>query len=122
MSTSRHPAYGIHAQADAALDKGRFRHDLTPAWFDLVDIEGAIAIVGSEARLNALRANQLIHAAEYDHDHGPRWYRGDLERFELVEVDDPMSGGRALVIGALVGIGGWLVALAGAVVVKVLGR
>lgn len=108
--TTRHPS-------------GRFRHDMSPAWFDLVDIEGAIAIVGSEARLNVLRANQLIHAAEFSHDHGPKWYRGDLERFELpVEVEDPMSGGRALVIGALVGIGGWLVALAGAIVVKVLGR
>lgn len=100
MSTQRHAAY-----------TGRFRLDGTPEWFDLVDaVEAARILAGSPTaplnfdKLNNLRARGLISAGDTSAATGPRWYRGDIERFvdtPLEPVEDPLAPAR----GALLAIG-----------------
>ena len=108
--TSRYPAA-----------TGRWRLDGTPEWFDLVDEVEAARILGGDgppnrARLMNLRARGDISAADDSAATGPRWYRGDIERFLWDDTaDKPLAPARAVevaciasAIAGLTAIGLWV--------------
>lgn len=108
MATSRHPAYRSQTEAN------RWRSDMTPAWFDLVDSTEAARIVRRHphdplfARYDSLRAAGLLRPAQLDPT--VRFYRGDCERYmdgtlpaEPDPDENPLAPMRGVIVGGLIG-------------------
>ena len=103
MATTRHNA------------NGRFRNDLTPEWFDLVDAVEAARILADTptgplnfTKLYQLRERGLIEMVDATAATGPRWYRGDVERYartplEPVPEVDPMKPAKGVLLACALG-------------------
>ena len=98
---------------------GRFRHDMSPEWFDLIDSTEAARILAETptaplnfAKLDSLRSRGFIELADDSAATGPRFYRGDVERYARVPLEpepDPLGPARGALLA--VGLGGLLLGI-----------